>query len=330
MPSSTRSAAATSALPAQPAPPAQPALAALKSLALPGLGQWHNGEINKAIWCFLAFAFLTVPAVALAALYLPPGWTAPTLALGLLLALGLWGASVWDAWAVARRSARPAALGHPSTDTMAPMADRAPPPPLPFWRLSGVTVLILVLCDFIALPLLTAAVRAHQVQAFRIPSASMAPTLWPGDFVFADMRYACVGCRRPVRRGDVVVFAYPNDRTVLYVKRIVALPGDRVQIEGGEVRVDGQPVASAAGPAPPLPAIPIPSAGVMTRPLAPAADFTVPPGQVFALGDHRASSTDSRHFGTVPLQDIVGRVRQVWFSWGEGGVRWARLGRLVE
>lgn len=311
MPSPTPPAAFSSAL------PAQPALAALKSLALPGLGQWHNGEINKAIWCFLAFAFLTVPAVALTALYLPPGWTAPTLALGLLLALGLWGASVWDAWAVAQRSVRPAALSH-----------FASPPPLPIWRLSGVTVLILVLCDFIALPLLTAAVRAHQVQAFRIPSASMAPTLWPGDFVFADMRYACVACRRPVRSGDVVVFAYPNDRTVLYVKRIVALPGDRVQIKGGEVWVDGQPVASAAGPAPPLP--PTPPAGIVTRPTVSAADFTVPPGQVFALGDHRASSTDSRHFGTVPLQDIVGRVRQVWFSWGEGGVRWARLGRLIE
>lgn len=295
--------------------PARPGLAALKSLALPGLGQWHNGQVNRAIWWFLAFAFLSVPAVALAALALPPAWAPPVLALGLLLALGLWLGSAIDAWRVARR--------------LEPSTSDARPASVPFWRLSGPTVLILVLCDFIALPLLVGAVRSHQAQAFRIPSASMAPTLWPGDFVFADMRYACVGCRHPVRRGDVAIFANPNDRTVLYVKRVVALPGDRVQIEPQGLRVNGQLVAEPAGPLPPA------SSGAASAPATPhtppsSADFSVPAGQVFALGDHRAHSLDSRHFGTVPLADVVGRVRLVWFSWGEGGVRWARLGRAVQ
>lgn len=304
--------------------PARPGLAALKSLALPGLGQWHNGQVNRAIWWFLAFAFLSVPAVALAALALPPAWAPPVLALGLLLALGLWAGSALDAWRVARRiehgPAQPA-------DAWAARAGQTP-----FWRLSGPTVLILVLCDFIALPLLIGAVRSHQAQPFRIPSASMAPTLWPGDFVFADMRYACVGCRHPVRRGDVAIFANPNDRTVLYVKRVVALPGDRVQIEPQGLRVNGQPVAQPAGPLPPaLPGTSVATSGPAI-PLTPPAstDFSVPAGQVFALGDHRAHSQDSRHFGTVPLADVVGRVRLVWFSWGEGGVRWARLGQAVQ
>jgi signal peptidase I len=152
--------------------------------------------------------------------------------------------------------------------------------------------------------------------------------LWPGDFVFADMRYACVACRQPVRRGDVAVFAYPNDRTLLYVKRVVALPGDRVQLGGDGVRVNGAAVVEVAASAPPFAAAPQP---VVPPPVSAAPlDFIVPAGQVFALGDHRSASVDSRHFGTVPLQDVVGRVRQIWFSWGEGGVRWARLGQVVE
>jgi signal peptidase I len=313
--------------PPQAVPP-QPGLAALKSLALPGLGQWHNGEVNKAAWWFLAFAFVSVPAVALVALYLPAAWTTPALALDTLLGLGLWLGSALDAWWVARQAARQSDRLAATLDGLAPRATA------PIWRMGGVTLLLLVLCDFIALPLLIGAVRTHQVQSFRIPSASMGPTLWPGDIVFADMRYACVGCRAPVQRGDVVILAYPNDRTVLYVKRVVALPGDRVQVDRGAVRVNGAALAAVQGDAPPAAAQPIappppPLAAMPADPALPQ-DFTVAPGQVFALGDDRARSVDSRHFGTVPLQDVVGRVRQVWFSWGEGGVRWARVGRLIE
>lgn len=293
---------------------ARPGLAALKSLALPGLGQWHNGEINKAAWWFLAFAFVNVPAVVLVALYLPATWMMAGLAACLLLSLGLWLGSAVDAWRVARRAAL-----HDNCALLAE-ADAAQRPP--FWRMSGVTVLVIVLCDFIALPLLIGAVRSHEVQAFRIPSVSMAPTLLPGDLVFADMRYACVGCLAPVRRGDVAVFSNPNDRTVLYVKRVIALPGDRVQVDRDDVWVNGvRPERGSTGTA---------SSGAAQGPSNASPDLVVPPGQVFVLGDHRGNSVDSRHFGTVPLQDVVGRVRQVWFSWGEDGVRWARLGRMIQ
>ena len=290
----------------------RPWLAALKSLVLPGLGQWHNGEVDKAIFWFLAFAWFSAPMLAVAALAVPAGWMAPLLALGLLLTLGLWAGAVLDAWRVARRLQRAA---------VPPGAGNA-------W---GVTLLLVVLCDFIALPLLSHAVRSHLVQPFRIPSASMAPTLWPGDFVFADMRYACVGCSQPVRRGDVAVFANPNDRTQLYVKRVLALPGDRVQINGNDVSVNGSvvPAVSAAMPPSGAAAAPAPQSQNLPAALASPGDFTVAPGHLFVLGDQRANSTDSRHFGTVPLADVVGRVRQVWWSWGQGGVRWQRVGQVV-
>lgn len=294
---------------------ARPWVAPLKSLVLPGLGQWHNGQNNKAIVWFLAFAFVSAPMVALVALVVPAGWMAPLLALGLVLALGLWLGSVVDAWRVAQRPLRSGLA------TAAGDAGLA--------RQWGVTLLIVVLCDFVALPLLSSAVRAHLVRPFRIPSASMAPTLWPGDYVFADMRYACVGCSQPVRRGDVAVFANPNDRTQLYVKRVLALPGDRVQVSGNTVAVNGAAVPDVQAAMPPGGA-PAPAPGpAAPAALAGATDFTVPPGHLFVLGDQRAHSQDSRHFGSVPLQDVVGRVRQVWWSWGEGGVRWQRVGQVV-
>jgi len=62
----------------------------------------------------------------------------------------------------------------------------------------------------------------------------------------------------------------------------------------------------------------------------PYVDLTVPQGQVFVLGDNRNNSVDSRSFGPVPLQDVVGRVRQIWFSRADGAIRWNRMGEVVE
>lgn len=296
----------------------QPALAAFKSLVLPGLGQWHNGQVERAVWFFLAFALLCVPGVALVALALPPAWTAPALALGLLLTLGVWLGAVVDAWRMARRGAARAALAAPATGST------------PVWRMAGVTLLLILLCDVVALPLLMLAVRGYAVEPFRIPSASMAPALWPGDLVFADKRYAHRFFGAPVRRGDVAVFTYPNDRTVLYVKRVVALPGDRVQLRDGAVFVNGEESRVPAQPAPPQGTPPAPTPGAQAVAALQPRDFVVPAGQVFMLGDWREGSTDSRQFGTVPMADVVGRVRQVWFSWGPQGVRWERLGHVVQ
>lgn len=284
--------------------PRKPWIALTMSAVLPGFGQLYNGELNKAIWLFLGFALLSVPAIAFATLYLPGGWMMPALAASLLVTLGLWVFGMADAWRRARhlQNYRPE-----------------------HWQMSGIYMLVLLLCNFVSLPLLTHYVRGHLVEAFRIPSTSMEPTVLKGDFLFADKRYNCPGCKGGIHRGDIAIFTYPNNRTLLYIKRIIALPGDHVRLRGGEVAVNGKPLAT--GPNTESEdgrswhTIPAPAKASTT-----ADQLVVPPGQVFVLGDNRGDSVDSRVFGTVPMEDVVGKARQVWFSIGKQGVRWHRLG----
>lgn len=291
-------------------------LAMAMSLVLPGLGQLYNGEVNKAIWLFLCFAFLSIPGVALVALYLPGSWMMPALLLSLLATLALWLYGMTDAWRQARVR-----------------QDYLPER----WQTSGMYLLVLIMCNVLALPLLIGYVRAHQVESFRIPSASMEPTVLRGDILFADKRYNCPGCKSAIGRGDVAIFTYPNDRTLMYIKRIIALPGDRVEIRGRDIRVNATPLSPQAGTGSTSTETTETEDGRHWRVLwgasdqpLPDADLIVPPGQVFVLGDNRAASTDSRKFGTVPMQDVVGRARQLWFSYGADGVRWERLGLLLE
>ena len=293
----------SSAATSDPKPsPRRPWLAALMSLMLPGFGQLYNGDVHRAIWLFLVLALLCIPGVALAALYLPDVLTVPVLALGFFAALGVWIDAVWNAWRVAKRSA----------------ASK-----LQAWQLSGVYLLVLVVCGLVVVPLLTVYVRSHQVEPFKIPSNSMAPTLLPGDFLFADKRYNCPQCKHAVVRDDVVIFVYPNDRTLYFVKRIVALPGDRVELKNQQVFVNGTALPQRAMPT----SNSAPNSTTVSGSVpALVQDFVVAPGSVFVLGDNYGTSKDSRQFGTVPLQDVVGHVRQIWFSWGDDGVRWSRLG----
>jgi len=271
----------------------------LLSLACPGLGQVHNGEIDKALWLFLAFTGLTVPGIAVIALHLPDVLMLPVLGLGLLAALGTWIWGMVDAFHRAR----------PSTHSVA------------------VYLGLLVLGDLVALPAGIGWVRAHQVESFRIPSASMEPSVLRGDVLFADKRYNHPGGGAAIRRGDLGIFTYPNDRSLTYIKRIVALPGDHVQIQDRVVRLNDQALSDPGGTTETVDGqtweVRWPTDDTTT------VDLVVPPGQVYVLGDNRGESHDSRLFGTVPMGDVVGRARQIWFSKGEDGIRWGRMGRVL-
>jgi signal peptidase I len=144
--------------------------------------------------------------------------------------------------------------------------------------------------------------RAWVLQPYAVDGESMEPTLYGGErLLVSPLPYAV----HPPRRGDVVVFHPPHDPDRDYVKRVVGLPGERVAIRGGEVVVEGvrldEPYLRGA-----------------TTPCGGACEWVVPEGAVFVLGDHRNRSNDSRDFGPVPVDAVVGEV--ILVAWPPDGL----------
>jgi signal peptidase I len=183
--------------------------------------------------------------------------------------LALWIVAAADAWRAARRAGA---------------GQRAP------WYVFALFALV-SLTEVAAWGL---AVRERVVQLYRVASSSMVPTLAAGEGVLVN-KYAYE--EGPVCRGDIVILKSPNARYQHHVKRVVALPGDTVEVRGGEIYVNGEraPSLDGLGEEPDLP--------VIEAPL-----VKLPNGQCFVLGDNRRHSLDSRDYGPVPMVDVVGRV----------------------
>ncbi len=177
--------------------------------------------------------------------------------------------------------------------------------------MAAVCLLTMVLGVF---PMAAALVlREHVVEAFRVPTASMAPTLQPDDHVLAwKLSY------EPAR-GDLVVHHLPGRPDTSHIKRLAALPGETIEVRPDGVYVDGMlltepPFGQMGGISPP-PHHADPTWATEGDP------FTVPKGHVFVLGDNIAESSDSRHFGPVPLESIVGRAyKRYWPPAREGPI----------
>lgn len=192
--------------------------------------------------------------------------------------------------------------------------------------------------------------RSFLVEPFQIPSGSMKPTLDVGDFILVNK--FSYGIRLPVidkkiievgdpQRGDVMVFRYPSDPSVNYIKRVVGLPGDTVRYTSDKhLYVNGQLVAeqlvgvepgtlgSAESYKEKLGEVEHMIRKEMSRYRAPPDnEWTVPAGHYFMMGDNRDNSNDSRYWddpnipkdelGMVPDQNIVGKAFAVWMSWPE-------------
>ncbi|MEM5293583.1 signal peptidase I [Burkholderia sp. JPY481] len=211
--------------------------------------------------------------------------------------------------------------------------------------------------SFFPVILVVFVVRSFVVEPFKIPSGSMVPTLLVGDFILVNkfeygLRLPITNTRitqgRPVQRGDVVVFRYPKDESVDYIKRVIGLPGDLVEYQDKKLTVNGKPV-----PETPLPDyldeerlgyakqfqedIDGRKNAILNNPAVPpfivgAEDFPyrdncqynargvickVPPGNFFMMGDNRDNSADSRYWGFAPERNIVGRAFFIWMNFSD-------------
>ncbi|MCB8890096.1 signal peptidase I [Vreelandella malpeensis] len=182
-------------------------------------------------------------------------------------------------------------------------------------------------------------VRSFIVEPFQIPSGSMRPTLEVGDFILVN-KFA-YGLRLPVvhtkvfevdepERGEVMVFRFPDEPSVNFIKRVVGLPGDRIRYEGKQLYVNGEPVAKTLieeGPAGSPQQLLLEERlgsvrhAIYNNPRDPGpqmGEVVVPEGEYFMMGDNRDQSNDSRYWGFVPEENIVGRAFAVWMHWDGG------------
>ncbi|MFV2005581.1 MAG: signal peptidase I [Gammaproteobacteria bacterium] len=211
---------------------------------------------------------------------------------------------------------------------------------------------------FFPVILIVFVLRSFIAEPFRIPSGSMLPTLNIGDFILVNK--FSYGFRLPVinekiisvadpKRGDIMVFRFPHDPKMHFVKRVVGLPGDKIEYKNETIYINGKQMSqqengkyefrSGANRNLSLNKliedldsvkhdILIDRRRTSQRTLR----FDVPAGQYFVMGDNRNYSNDSRYWGFVPDKNVVGKAFFIWFSWdwsNGGGVNWSRIGTML-
>lgn len=181
--------------------------------------------------------------------------------------------------------------------------------------------------------LLTLVLRVFVVQAFRIPSGSMLNTLQVGDFLFVNKfeygakipftHWRLPGLDHP-KRGDVIVFQYPEDPRKDYIKRCVATGGETLEVRDKQLVVNGEKLQETyAVHADPQ---------VLPGEFSPRDNFgpvSVPEGNLFMMGDNRDHSSDSRYWGPVDFDLVKGRAMFIYWSW-DGDRNWPRFERLFK
>lgn len=225
---------------------------------------------------------------------------------------------------------------------------RAPGAPNPWWVEYGASFFPVILVVFV--------LRSFLVEPYKIPSGSMIPTLLVGDFILVN-KYT-YGIRLPVinkkivaldnpKRGDVMVFRYPVNPSLDYIKRVVGVPGDRITYFNKQLKINGKDVPQEQNEAylgtglfytpkyqeqlgeirhPILldreaetPILPITRFPHIENCLynADGVECVVPPGHYFMMGDNRDNSQDSRYWGFVPDENIVGKAFFIWFNFSD-------------
>lgn len=301
-----------------PAPARSPLIAVMLSLAATGLGQIYCGRIVRGLVLFLG-SLLFAPAIVVAALLPPATVVLIALVLALLTVLGVYVVAVVDAFRLARRG----------RDLFQPSDYNRP----------------LVYVLFILVGLTYSAggmyfLRSSVFEAFVIPAASEAPTLLPGDRVLVNKT---TYQRRFMRRGDEVVYRVASKPGMNWVKRVIALPGDTVEVKDNKVFINGDQLPREPAPLASLGTAAESVKGELfeetnagrryrilfatdSKPLPDYPQAKVPDGMCFVLGDNRNNSRDSRTTGFVALADVLGDVQYRYWP----AATWTRFGVVSE
>jgi signal peptidase I len=187
----------------------------------------------------------------------------------------------------------------------------------------------------IAAVLIALLITTFIVKMYKIPSRSMVPTLLVGDqlvvnkFIYGIkipyFRNTILSITDP-QRGDIVVFIYPQDRSLDFIKRVIGTGGDKIEIKDKKIFINGKVFTDNIGI--------YSDKMIYPASLQPRDNFgpvTVPKGSLFVMGDNRDESMDSRFWGFVDLKDVQGKAFIIYWSWNpdEQNIRWQRLGKLL-
>lgn len=257
----------------------EPLTAFVLSFLTPGLGQLYNGQLIKAILLY-CLGLLILVLFSLSGLF----FSFYGMVSGLAMTLGYMIFIPIDASITARR--------------------------LHIIRVKQYNrwyfyILIILINAFLVNSLLAPFI-IPPIKAYKVPAASMTSTLLIGDRVIVNKNYYTNN--RP-KRGDVVIFPDPSDPSKDFIKRVIGLPGEKIEILAKKVYINGQPLEEHY-------IIGVPGRGLRTD-MAPSKKFgpvTVPSGKLFVLGDNRDNSLDSRHFGFVDIAALKGKALYIYWA----------------
>ncbi len=291
--------------------PRNPWLASVLNIVVPGVGQIYNGQLKLGLFIILISSFL-IPVFLT-----NPGIVAHLNVMASVIIAGVLGVGI-----------RIGAVIHSFIKAR---------------RLSNYQLqkynngwVYLLLCIAISVFSLVSQSLPTGIKSYHIPSAAMLPALEINDYIYVLKKTPCLSCPDPVRRGDIWVFEYPDDRTITFVKRIIGLPGDTVWIEGSKVVVNGVELNRGTCEddiITPLKDDDLPGGKqeykcfyegsdekeyeVLYKDSASHVGYgpeTIPDGSVFVLGDNRDNSNDSRFWGVVPMSNLIGRFEFIYYS----------------
>lgn len=179
-------------------------------------------------------------------------------------------------------------------------------------------------CSVVVGSVMDMAVKANVAQSFHIPSGAMLNTLQIGDYIICNK---FIYKTTEPKRGDIVIFPYPKDPSVSYVKRVIGLPGEALEIKNKNVFINGKLLNE--------PYVIHTTETILSPDASPRDNFgpvKIPNNELFLLGDNRDNSFDSRFWGFVDSAQVKGKVIYAYWSWSskDASVRWERLGKEIK